>query len=274
MEEKKSLQHFLIKNFIIILLMVSGFESILVMLLDRFVGPLFQNYFHLELGGKDMMQIICYMLLVLLLQVVKSIFPKSIQMEVIWFMERIGSDRDIQQDGLWNLSRLQGILLFLLVFTVIVVIIIPFVFAAVFYARIVIREVQHIQKQREAAKKKFDRQRNLMLSDIAHDLRTPITTIFGYARALNDGMVTDSEKRREYLSAIQDKSSRMSELINLLFDYVKLDSEGFSLNKKEINLSELLRSCGAMLFSDIEERGMELEVDIPEEACIISADEI
>ena len=116
--------------------------------------------------------------------------------------------------------------------------------------------------------------RNLMLSDIAHDLRTPMTTVNGYAKALADGMVVEPEKQLEYLQAIQNKSARMNDLIHLLFEYVKLDSEGFSLDRKETDLSELLRENAALIYADFEDAGMEFEIDIPEEVVSVSVDPI
>ena len=113
-----------------------------------------------------------------------------------------------------------------------------------------------------------------MLSDIAHDLRTPMTTVNGYAKALADGMVVEPEKQLEYLQAIQNKSARMNDLIHLLFEYVKLDSEGFSLDRKETDLSELLRENAALIYADFEDAGMEFEIDIPEEVVSVSVDPI
>ena len=83
-----------------------------------------------------------------------------------------------------------------------------------------------------------------MLSDIAHDLRTPITTISGYAKAINDGMITDKEKQKEYLDIIQSKSKRMNDLIELLFEYVKIDSEGFKLEKEEYEKNMFVLNIG------------------------------
>lgn len=123
----------------------------------------------------------------------------------------------------------------------------PFMVGAFIYARIVTREVAKLQRLREQAKQEYDRKRNLMLSDIAHDLRTPITTISGYAAALSDGMVPP-EKQQEYLDAIRCKSVRMNDLISLLFDYVKLDSDGFALSLVPLDLCELASGkCGAAL---------------------------
>ena len=170
-----------------------------------------------------------------------------------------------------NMPRLQAVFLFLFLLVAVIIMLFPYVIAAITYAKLVVEEVRAIEARRDAQKQEFDRKRNLMLSDIAHDLRTPITTIYGYSKAIMDGMVTEG-KQQEYLMAIYNKSARMSDLTNLLFEYVKLDSEGFALEKEELDLSELLRENAALLFSDIEEAGMELSVDIPEKEERIVAD--
>ena len=113
-----------------------------------------------------------------------------------------------------------------------------------------------------------------MLSDIAHDLRTPMTTVSGYANALADGMVRDPQQQAAYLDAIQRKSHRMNDLINLLFEYVKLDSEGFSLDRKPHDLCEIARENAALIYSDVEDAGMTLDVEIPDEPIMVSVDEV
>ena len=87
-------------------------------------------------------------------------------------------------------------------------------------------------------------------------------------------MVQEPEKQQEYLNAIQNKSVRIGNLINLLFEYVKLDSEGFALNGKTLDLCELLRENAAMLYAEMEENGMTLTADIPEETIPVWADEL
>ena len=83
---------------------------------------------------------------------------------------------------------------------------------------------------------------------------------------MNDGMVEEPEKQKQYLESIREKSLEMSELITLLFNYVKLDSEGFDLKKERINITELVLQLVAGAYTDMEEAGMILDIDIPEEA--------
>lgn len=156
----------------------------------------------------------------------------------------------------------------------IVIMVIPIVVASLMFSKALMDEVHRMDQEKEEMRKGYEKKRNLMLSDIAHDLRTPITTIAGYSKALNDDMVVSEEKKKEYLQAIENKSARMSDLINLLFDYVRLDSEHYGLRKDEIDLPELLRTIAAGLYSDIEEKGMEFEISIPEEVHMVTVDRV
>jgi len=150
----------------------------------------------------------------------------------------------------------------------------PIVGSAVWFAKIVVEEVERRDRQEEEIRLKYERARNLMLSDIAHDLRTPITTIAGYSKALKDGLITSDEKREEYLEAIENKAARMSDLITLLFEYVRLDSDNFSLKKAKVDITELLRENAALLYADTEEKGMEFVIEIPEEPYMVEVDKL
>jgi hypothetical protein len=102
----------------------------------------------------------------------------------------------------------KAILLFVVLLLLMVCMLLPYILGAITFARIVMAEFHQIQEEREQQQREFDRKRNLMLSDIAHDLRTPVTTVSGYAKALADHMVQEPEKQQEYLNAIQNKSHR------------------------------------------------------------------
>ena len=65
---------------------------------------------------------------------------------------------------------------------------------------------------------------------------------------------------------------QMSELLNLLFTYVKLDSDGFQLNREEADLCELVRKAAAEQYDDLEAHDMELFLDLPEEPVTLSVD--
>jgi signal transduction histidine kinase len=150
----------------------------------------------------------------------------------------------------------------------------PIIVGIIVYARLVTRQVEILEKERDEERKSFEAKRNLMLSDFAHDLRTPIMTIGGYATAINDGMVRDDAQKKEYLGAIAAKSKRMTELITMLFEYVRVGSEGFTLNRKKIDLHAFLTDIIAGQYQDLEDAGISVDIDIPEEPFYISADDL
>lgn len=156
----------------------------------------------------------------------------------------------------------------------IIIMIIPIIVASLLFSKALMDEVHRMEQHKEEMRQQYEKKRNLMLSDIAHDLRTPITTIAGYSKALNDGLVVSLNKQQEYLQAIEDKSERMCELINLLFDYVRLDSDSYGLRQESCDVTELLREVAASLYSDIEEKGMEFQILVPEEPCILILDRV
>ena len=225
--------------------------------MNRFVLPLMFTYFfpeyekNLTVTGSEIIVFIFAGLLILLLSSFGSLFPTPVREAITELLQRTQHglsylSQSVEKEvPILGLSERKSMLLFCVLFAMALVVLLPYILGALCFASITIREFREIQKERDAEQNEFNRKRNLMLSDIAHDLRTPMTTVNGYAKALADGMVTDPQKQQEYLETIQKKSARMNDLINLLFAYVKLDSEGFSLKRKEVDLCELLRENAA-----------------------------
>ena len=149
----------------------------------------------------------------------------------------------------------------------------PYLVGAFFYCRMVAGKIKELMEEEKEQQLAFDRRRNLLLSDIAHDIKTPITTICGYSRALAEGVAAE-EKRQEYLDVIYAKSMRIDTLISLLFEYVKLGSEGYELHRERGDLAELLREMTALLYTDFEERQMTLVLEIPEEEVFLEMDRV
>ncbi|MCC8168522.1 MAG: HAMP domain-containing histidine kinase [Clostridiales bacterium] len=274
MDEEKDLQQFLIRNFTIMLITVVVLELVLTALLNSAVMPYIKHHMQWSLKGQGLLKVSAVWLLYSFMNAIMSALSIPASAENSWMTLFVSQQIGLTQNQIMSVSDSDRMALTLIMIAVFAIMLLPVVLGASIYARVVGNKVHRTQIERDQDRLKFDRQKNLMLSDIAHDLRTPITTISGYAKALNDGMVTDEAQKREYLAAIEKKTDRMSELINLLFEYVKLDSEGYTLNLEEVDLCELFRSCGANLFPEIEEHEMELVVQIPQTPYYVFADKL
>lgn len=91
-----------------------------------------------------------------------------------------------------------------------------------------------------------------LISNIAHDLKTPITAVKGYAEGLIDGVADTPEKRDKYIRTIYNKAIEMDTLINELTLYAKIDTNRIPYNFAKLNVGEYFNDC-------IEEIGLDLE---------------
>lgn len=265
---KKSIKWFLVQRFLIILFCVYWSVEAVNLLYRLVISPavlVFLESQQIEIKGNSNM---AAWLLQMLFYFLTGFLPSGIREWAQGEIEQaMGSTMSIQvtsplYSGAW------GVLLRILIIGGIIGLLLirlfPYLVGAVCYSRIVAKQFNLLLAQEEAQKLARDQRRNLMLSDIAHDIKTPITTICGYSKALSEGVVAEKD-RQSYLDAIYAKAMRMDELVTLLFEYVKLESEGFTMHKEPGDLAELTRETAAFLYADFEDRGMELVLEIPEE---------
>lgn len=111
---------------------------------------------------------------------------------------------------------------------------------------------------------KLAEKQSTLFANIAHDLKTPLTSINGFSRALNEEIVEPGEIK-EVSNIIYQKSLTANELLDLLFQYTKLNSAEFHLNREECAVDYLLKETVADHYDLIEKQEMELRLDLPEE---------
>ena len=115
------------------------------------------------------------------------------------------------------------------------------------------------------------KQRNIIFANISHDLKNPMSSVLGFARALEEGKVKEEEQQAIY-RAISDKSTQMNDMILKMFHYAKMESDGYSLALKSEDLGAILRSVIADRYSEIEKHNIQLEIDIPETPVTVNVD--
>lgn len=114
---------------------------------------------------------------------------------------------------------------------------------------------------------KSEKEKRRIISDISHDLKTPITVIQGFSKALFDNKVLDEEKK-EYLTTIYKKSVTLVNLINSFNEFTKLSHPSFNLQLEETDICEYLRSYLANKYNEITFSKFNIEIKIPDEKLI------
>lgn len=125
----------------------------------------------------------------------------------------------------------------------------------------------------EQNRKKLEEDKQKMLADISHDLKTPITVIQGYAKGIYDGIISP-EEQPQYLETIYKKSEGLTELINTFYEYSKMEHPDYSLNLEKYDICIFLRDYMADKYNELDIGGFELEVDILEEHIMCEIDKI
>ena len=131
--------------------------------------------------------------------------------------------------------------------------------------------VKGLREARNYQEEMAEKNRELY-AEIAHDLKTPMTMILGYAKILNEGAVSE-DKQKEYLSTITEQTQNANALLEQMLEYAKLGSTEYKLEMKESDLAELLRLVVSDSYLRFEEKHMTLDIEIPDEPVLCSIDE-
>lgn len=129
------------------------------------------------------------------------------------------------------------------------------VYAAFEEMRLKLKESLKLQQQYESNRKE-------LISNISHDLKTPITAIKGYVEGIVDGVADSPEKMDKYIKTISSKARDMERLIDELFLFSKLDLNKLPFNLEEINIKRYIEDCCEELQLDLEESHIEFEYSI------------
>lgn len=261
------LKRFLILRLLLVILFILVSEGLIDLVAEKFLFPALNAFFRMDLFMEEQSVGETAFLLVpfltySIMKGLEGMLPAPVSGLFTYLSTNVWKNSEIFQ----KIPGPQQILVVFVLLIFLCIYLMPYIAGVIYYSSIVVMKMEEVREYDRRQREEFAKKRNLLLSDITHDLKTPITTIAGYAQALNDGVVKDSEKQKQYLAAMQKKSLEMSELITLLFNFVKLDSEGFSLKKERVNITEFMLRIAADVYTDMEDAGMEYDVDIPEAA--------
>ena len=116
------------------------------------------------------------------------------------------------------------------------------------------------KRLKESAEEKvaFDKENKELISNISHDLKTPITAVKGYVEGIMDGVADTPEKMDKYIKTIYNKAIDMDRLINELTTYSGIDNNRIPYNFHRINVADYFGDCVEEVGLDLEQRGIKL----------------
>jgi signal transduction histidine kinase len=115
-------------------------------------------------------------------------------------------------------------------------------------------------------------QKTSFVSNVSHELKTPLTSIRMYAELLSDGRVKDPDKKNKYLQVIVAESQRLTRLVNNVLDFSRLEQGGKKYCPEEIDLTVYLNDLIESHRLRIKEAGLELGTSYPEEKIVVHTD--
>jgi len=113
-------------------------------------------------------------------------------------------------------------------------------------------------KESTEESRESEEQNRELVSNISHDLKTPITAIKGYVEGIMDGVADTPEKMDKYIKTIYNKANDMERLINELTYYSRIDNNRIPYNFHRINVAEYFGDCLEEVGMDLEQRNIEL----------------
>lgn len=116
-----------------------------------------------------------------------------------------------------------------------------------------------------------ERMKTELITNVSHDIKTPLTSIISYVGLLKTTHITDP-KAMEYIDVLERKSKRLGQLMADLVEASKVTSGNVTVNMEVINLGELVKQAGGEFESRMEERGIILMCHLPEQPVMVMAD--
>ena len=104
----------------------------------------------------------------------------------------------------------------------------------------------------------IEKENRELISNISHDLKTPITAVKGYVEGIMDGVADTPEKMDRYVRTIYNKTNEMDHLINELTFYSKIDTNRIPYTFNKLNVEDYFEDCSEEVGLELETRGIEL----------------
>ena len=120
--------------------------------------------------------------------------------------------------------------------------------------------------------RKIEKSKDELITNVSHDLRTPLTSIIGYLGLIEDKQYQNEEDILKYTHIAYEKAKQMKNLVDDLFEYTKVQQHGAPVNIMRVDLDQLLEQLTASFALEAERRGIEISSKVVPNPLMIEAD--
>ncbi|MFD0588220.1 sensor histidine kinase [Paenibacillus sp. GCM10027627] len=120
--------------------------------------------------------------------------------------------------------------------------------------------------------RKAEQAKNELITNVSHDLRTPLTSVVGYLGLIEQDRYRDEVELRHYVAIAYEKSQHLHELINDLFEYTRMRHDTIALKLDTINLVEMLGQLLVQYHVPLQEAGMDSSLHCQEKSIMVKVD--
>ena len=134
-----------------------------------------------------------------------------------------------------------------------------------------IEELSRAFNQMGAQLSTLEQSRRDFVANVSHELRSPITSIKGFAQGMLDGTIPQ-EMHGQYLQVVVDETQRLAKLINNLLNLSRMENEDTSLAYSHFDLNEMIRRVLISRMAQIDDKGLDIQVRFENDSCFVHAD--
>ena len=137
---------------------------------------------------------------------------------------------------------------------------------------LILNELSEKLQKQKIKNLESEKTRKRFLSNISHDIRTPLTSLLGYVEVLNENKEISDKEKQKYYEILIKKAKNLKNMIDDIFQMARIESNDYDYDFKEIDLAEILRQTILDYLPDIKKEDWEVDIDIPEKECKIYGD--